>query len=145
MTARIQRYMTSNPLTIDDDQPLAVAHRMMRDHRIRHLPVLHGGQLVGMLSLRDLYFLETLRGVDPLDAVVSEAMSTDTFAVPPTTLLDEVVREMAENKYGSVVIVDDGHVVGVFTTVDALWALLELAAPPRPQRRQSLRSAAESR
>jgi acetoin utilization protein AcuB len=145
MTARVQHFMTRNPLTIADDELLAVAHRIMREQRIRHLPVLRAGQLVGVISLRDLYFLETLRGVDPQNATVAEAMSTDIFAVPPATPLDEVIREMAENKYGSVVVVDAGRVVGVFTTIDALWAFLELTPPSHPRPRQPLREGLERR
>jgi acetoin utilization protein AcuB len=54
MTLTVERFMTRSPLTIGQDQPLAAAHRMMREHRVRHLPVLDGGMLVGVVSQRDL-------------------------------------------------------------------------------------------
>jgi acetoin utilization protein AcuB len=98
----------------------------MSEHRIRHLPVLGGGKLIGVVSQRDLYFIETLRDVDPERVAVSEAMSQDVYAVEPTTDVTEVAKEMVSHKYGAAVVVERGHVVGVFTTVDALRALSEL-------------------
>ena len=53
---------------------MAAAHRLMRRHKIRHLPILQEGKLVGVLSQRDLYFLETLKDVNPEEVNVSEAM-----------------------------------------------------------------------
>lgn len=120
----IKDFMTRNPVTIADHQSLAAAHRVMREHGIRHLPVMSGGKRVGIVSLRDLYFIETLPGVDPEAVLVSEAMSSEVYTVSPTTPLTEVVQEMADNKYGSVIVVDGARAVGVFTTVDALRALL---------------------
>ena len=43
----VQKYMTTSPHTIGDDQPMSLAHRMMREHKIRHLPVLRGAKIVG--------------------------------------------------------------------------------------------------
>jgi acetoin utilization protein AcuB len=99
---------------------------MMREHRVRHLPVLEAGKLVGLISQRDLHFIETLQDVDPNNTTVEEAMTTDVYITGPYAPLEEVAATMAENKYGSAVIVDRGKVVGIFTTVDALSALTQL-------------------
>ena len=122
----IQTFMTTSPHSIGPDQTLAVAQRMMHDHRIRHLPVLAGGRLVGMLSERDVALIETLKDVDPTTVTVEDAMSNEVYAVSPDASLDEVVGTMAEHKYGSSVIVQNAKVVGIFTTVDACRALSEL-------------------
>jgi len=122
----IDKYMTSSPHSVGRDQKLLQAHKLMREHHIRHLPVLHGGRLVGVLSDRDLHLIETLRDVDPARVLVEEAMTTDVYSVSPKAMLDEVVREMAGHKYGCAVVEDNGKVVGVFTTVDALRAFAEL-------------------
>lgn len=127
----IDRFMTQTLHTIGCDQKLAAAHRMMRAHSIRHLPVLDAGKLVGMLSLRDLLFIETLQDVDQEQVQVSEAMSQDVFAIGPRASVRKVAAEMAEHKYGSAVVIDKGHVVGIFTTVDALKALSSLLDQPR--------------
>jgi acetoin utilization protein AcuB len=50
----VDKYMTSHPHTIGVDQPLSLAHKIMTEFRIRHLPVLDGGKLVGVISDRDL-------------------------------------------------------------------------------------------
>ena len=125
-TVTISQRMTRTPHLIGSDQTMNAAHEMMRNHGIRHLPVLHGGKLVGLLSVRDLHLVETLPDVNPELVRVEEAMSQDVFAVPPTTPLAEVVREMAERRLGSAVVVEGIKVVGVFTTVDALETLAEL-------------------
>lgn len=122
----LQRYMTTSPHAIGDEQTLAVAHKMMKDHQFRHLPVLRGGKLVGLITERDLALVETLKDVDPTTVRVDDAMSTSVFAADPSTPLDEVVATMAERKYGCCVAMQNQKVVGIFTTVDACRALAEL-------------------
>lgn len=122
----VEQFMTKSPHTIGQEQSLAVAHQLMNKHAIRHLPVLHGGKLVGMVSQRDLLFVETLKDVDPEKVTVSEAMTPDAFTVTPTTSVRSIVAEMIDGKFGSAVITDHDHVVGVFTTVDALRALVSV-------------------
>lgn len=128
MTAKetsIAERMTRTPHLIGAEQPLRAAHDLMRAHEIRHLPVLHGGKLIGVLSVRDLHLVETLPGVDPDSVRVEEAMSQDVYAVPPRTPLKQVVSEMVTRKLGSAVVVDGTKVIGIFTTTDALELLAE--------------------
>lgn len=123
----IESFMSPTPHTIGVDQPLVKAHAFMREHHVRHLPVLEGGRLVGMLSERDLALIENLDGVDPKQLSVEEAMSSSVFAVAPDASLARVALEMAEHKYGSAVVMRGAKVIGIFTTVDACRALGELA------------------
>ena len=123
---RVDKYMTASPCTIGRDQPLTQAHKLMRDHHIRHLPVLSQGKLVGILSDRDLHLIESLQDVAPDQVLVEDAMTPSVYTVAPTAPLDEVVREMARHKYGSAVVEDHDKVVGVFTTIDALRAFADL-------------------
>jgi acetoin utilization protein AcuB len=122
-TPTLREYMTPTPHVIGDEQTLATAHTIMRTHRIRHLPVLHAGKLVGIVSERDLLFVESLPGVDLKRVLVEEAMTERPVALSPATSLEWVVAEMAQLKLGSVVVVENDRVVGVFTCVDALRAL----------------------
>jgi acetoin utilization protein AcuB len=126
MTLLVKKFMTPMPHTVGVDQPLSVAHRMMREHAIRHLPVLSGGKLAGILSERDMALVETLRDVDPETVQTGEAMSQLVYAVEPETPLATVAAEMAEHKYGCAVVMAGQKVVGVFTTVDAMRALAAL-------------------
>lgn len=122
----VQKYMSTTPHTIGVEQTMSVAHRMMREHRVRHLPVLRGAKIVGLVSDRDLNLLETLSGVDPKQVTVEEAMSQDPYIVAPEDALDGVVMTMASNKYGSAIVAQRDKVVGIFTTVDACRAFAEL-------------------
>ncbi|HET8542323.1 MAG TPA: CBS domain-containing protein [Anaeromyxobacter sp.] len=119
----VQEYMSVAPVVVSSDRTLAEARRLMRERNIRHLPVVDAGRLVGVVSQRDLYLLETLKCVDPGTETVREAMAPDPYAVPPDAPLEIVAETMAEAKYGSAVVVDRGSVIGLFTTVDALRAL----------------------
>lgn len=121
----IADYMTTSPHSVGNDQPLVHAHQVMRDHQIRHLPVLSGGRLVGILSDRDLAFVENLRDVDAAKVRVDDAMTPTPYSVKKTANLGQVAREMAEHRYGSAVVMENDHVVGVFTTTDALRALAD--------------------
>src|SRR5512143_4005248 len=100
----IQNYMTTTPHSIGGDQTLAKAHEMMHAHDIRHLPVLSGGRLVGMLTDRDLHLIESMNGVDVKKVTADDAMSTNVYPVTPETPLDEVVRTMGSKKFGSAVV-----------------------------------------
>ena len=99
---------------------------MMRELHIRHLPVLEGGKVVGVLSDRDLYFIETLKDVDANKVSVEEAMTPLPYSVSPDAPLNGVVQEMAEHKYGSAIVMQNGKLVGVLTTTDVLRAFAEL-------------------
>jgi acetoin utilization protein AcuB len=123
----IRDFMSPAPHSIGRDQTLSLAHERMRAAGVRHLPVLDGGKLVGLLSQRDALFIETLRDVDPSTAPVEDAMSVDVYITSPDAPLAEVAATMAEHKYGCAVIMDGAHLAGIFTTVDALKALVNIA------------------
>ena len=123
---KIQKFMTTVPVCINRTDTVAAAHKVMRENDIRHLPVLDGDKLVGIVSRGDLHLIETLKDVDPEKVLVEDAMTTSPFTVSPDADMDEVVAEMAAQKYGSVLVVQNHKVVGVFTTVDAMRAFSEL-------------------
>lgn len=100
----------------------------MVQHQVRHLPVLDSGRVVGQLSERDLFLVESVPNVNPTEVRVEEAMVQDVFTVEPETPVGEVVETMIERKLGSAVVCEGERVVGVFTTVDALQALHEALA-----------------
>ncbi len=131
LESTVAELMTPIPYTIGRDATLEEAAEKMRAHGIRHLPVLHGGKLVGIVSDRDLGLIGSLNDVDPTKVSVEEAMSNP-WTVPYTAQLSDVVREMTEHKYGSVLVVDEKkNLVGIFTTHDALEALSELLEAAR--------------
>ncbi len=122
----IFKYMSTSPHTVDAGATIAVAAKTMADHHIRHLPVLLGEKVVGLLSQRDVTMIETLAGVDPKVITVAEAMSTEPYTVDADTPVTVVAAEMAEKKYGSAIVAQSGKVVGIFTAVDACRTLAEV-------------------
>jgi acetoin utilization protein AcuB len=122
-------YMTKTPHTIGAEQSLRVARQLMSEHHVRHLPVLHGGALVGVLSEREVQSFEALPGSSLL--TVEEAMVADAYVTPADAPLEAVAGEMAKRRLGSALVVDGTEVIGVFTAVDAFRALADaLKAPP---------------
>lgn len=120
----LARYMTPKPLTISPRAPLADAHRLMRDHEIRHLPVVDNDRVVGLVSMHDLHLLETFPGVDLLETTVEDAMSTEVYTALAQDDVAAVVEHMADHKLGCVVITNpDGTPHGIFTSVDAMYVL----------------------
>lgn len=122
----IQKYMTTLPRTIGADQSLEKAEKMMSELRVRHLPVLEGGKIVGILSDRDVRLVESFGDVDPREVTVSEAYSPDPYITTPEASLADVCAEMAAHKYGCALVCDNNKLVGIFTWIDALNAMNEL-------------------
>jgi acetoin utilization protein AcuB len=122
----VRDYMSPCVHSIGKGQMLSTAHAMMRKWKIRHLPVLDAGRVVGLLSIRDLHLVETLNDVDPRKVPVEDAMSPEPYTIAPNAELRTVAVEMATRKLGSALVVNRDKVIGIFTTVDALRALFEL-------------------
>jgi acetoin utilization protein AcuB len=122
----VSQFMTRSPHTIAHDAPLARAHELMRQHQIRHLPVTKGERLVGVLSLGDLHLIETLPDVDVTTVPVEDAMSPEPYEVTSDEPIDQVAAIMASHKLSSTVVMEGDRIAGIFTTTDALVALLHL-------------------
>lgn len=122
----ISKFMTTQPHTIGAEQNLYKAEQMMTNLKIRHLPVLRGGDLVGILSDRDIKLVESFHDIDPEKVSVEEAFSEDPFVVSSDASLADVCAQMASKKYGCAMVCDNNKLVGIFTWVDALTAMNEL-------------------
>ncbi len=123
---KIEKYMTTTPHTISPHRTLYEAKKMMQELEVRHLPVLDGGKIVGILSDKDIDFLAGFKDVDVKLEKIDQAMENDPVVVAPSAELDEVCREMASRKIGSVLVSDNHKIVGIFTWIDALNAMNEL-------------------
>ncbi len=122
----VQKFMTYVPKSIGFDQTLAQASEYMRKLRVRHLPVLKGGKLVGILTDRDINLVLSFKDVDPATLMVDEAFTPEPYFTAPETPINEVAAHLAEKKYSCALVVDNGKLVGIFTEVDAFRALAEL-------------------
>lgn len=123
MKKLLGRYMVKSPFVIEPGTLVREALDTMRELEIRHLPVVDEGELVGLVSERDLSAANA-RG---RDTRVREVMRVELYAVPPSSLLSDVIGKMIDMKVGSTLVVsDENEVLGIFTTIDALRLLFEM-------------------
>jgi acetoin utilization protein AcuB len=131
--------MRSPAVTVAGNLPVGAARELMRDRRIRHLPVLDGqGRLAGIVTDRDLRQVvraPSLGGDSPLhggpgDArlpTVEQVMTRDVVSAPPEMELIEAARLMHERKIGALPVVDaGGALIGVLAESDLVEALVQM-------------------
>lgn len=123
----VEEFTTPNPVTADETDGVEEMRSLMQTHGIRHLPIMRGDEIVGIVSQRDLNVLAGLE-LDMQEQVrASDLMSPDPVTVRVSDPLDEVAYRMSERKIGSVIVLDDsGAPYGIFTATDALNALIEI-------------------
>ncbi len=128
MDVTIEEFTSLSPITINQNSDLALAQKMMKKNKIRHLPVIHSQKVVGLLSERDLLanfgkpWSNLLR--------VKDIMSTSILTANIQDSLGEVAYRLSVQKKGSAIVFDnDNKLYGIFTTTDALNALVELICP----------------
>jgi len=123
---QLQKFMTTVPFTIQSTQSVAEAAELMKKEDIRHLPVLLDGEVIGLISDRDIKLYQGLRGVDLTKEIIGNVCIREPYTVSPAAALDVVCSEMAEKKYGCALVKDNGHLVGIFTWIDALRSMQSL-------------------
>lgn len=134
----IRDYMTRIPHAVDVGQAVADALARMSTLAVGHLPVVESGRLVGMLSARELAQVSEVVGFDAQAVPVGDVMRADVWSVPPQAALCDVVGEMALRRTDCCAVVEEGRVVGILTSTDALLLLAQLLGGP-PQLRMPLR------
>ena len=128
-------FMTPFPYSVDVDAPLASAHKLMREHNFRHLPVTSGGALVGILTDRDIKLVlgPDFGGTSEQELQVRDAYVERPCVVPASTPVATVARAMADNHIGSAIVTKEGKLVGIFTVTDACRALARVLEGPQPE------------
>jgi acetoin utilization protein AcuB len=118
----IRRWMTKDPIAIGPGEMLAEARKKMDKGNFRRLPVVENGQLIGIISDRDLRQhvgqLEHTR----VDAVMARSVIT----VAPDMLLDQAANLSVKHKVGGLPVMDGGKLVGIITAIDMLRAFGEV-------------------
>jgi acetoin utilization protein AcuB len=121
---QIINLMTPDPVTIDTNDTLSKAKRMMDAGRFRRLPVMEDGKLVGILTERDMKqhtgALASTR--------VNAAMRTQLVTITPYDTVEDAALLMLKHKIGGLPIVAEGALVGIVTTTDLLKAFLQVVA-----------------
>ncbi len=127
--------MTRRPTTVRPHDDLALARQVMLWRGVRHLPVLHHGRLVGMLSDRDLLAAIAARDRWSAGSVhVEEAMRSDVPTIDPDRPVEEAARRMLAHRVEGLPVLEDGDLVGIVTTSDLLLDRSEPSAVIAPRR-----------
>jgi acetoin utilization protein AcuB len=114
--------MTSRLVTIGPETPCQEARRLMDHHRIRHLPVVAGGRLVGVVSDRDV---RSAASGSP-GTVAGRIMTPDPVTVTSGTRIEHAARLMLDARFGSLPVVVDASLVGIVTSTDLLRAFVRV-------------------
>jgi acetoin utilization protein AcuB len=123
----VEEFTTPNPVTATVDTGIGELRSLMREHGIRHLPIVRDSRVVGVVSQRDLTVVAGLEMGRQSLVSAADIMSPDPVSVRLSDPLDQVAYRMSDLKIGSVIVLDeDGQFHGIFTATDALNALIEV-------------------
>jgi len=133
---QIKDIMTWNVITVPSDTPIMEARKIMETHKIRRLPVVDRGKLVGIVTL------DRIIGTGPSPATslsvweinyllakmkVKEVMQTNVQSISPDASVEYGLAYAQANKIGAIPVTDDGKVIGIVTTNDFVLKLLNVA------------------
>lgn len=140
--------MTPDPVTITPQTTIAEALALMREHRIRRLPVLDKGKLVGIVTDRDLsevspspatslsiFELNYLLARTKIGALIKKQR---VITISPDAYLEEAALIMRDNEIGAIPVVEEGRLVGIITESNIFDAFIELMGLREPGTRLDL-------
>ena len=132
----ISQIMTTNVVTLSTKDDLVTAEELFKKHRIRHIPVVRDGTILGILSYTDLMRISFADAIDDdeyeVDTMVynmfsiEQVMVKDVVSVTPNATVKEVAQFLAQKEFHALPVVDDGKLVGIVTTTDLIRYLLEM-------------------
>jgi len=143
----VEKRMKHDPVTVSPEDSFRHAMTLIRQKGIRHLPVVEAGQLVGIVTDRDIrqtspspatsleihelhYLLERVK--------IREIMTRKVYTVTPETPIEEAARLMLEHKIGGLPVLQAGRLVGIITETDILRAFVEVIGIQQEQTRLEL-------
>ncbi len=125
----VREIMMGSPVTLKPDETLDLANDVISLGRIRHIPIVEDGRLVGLLSERDMMgaAATTIFGLKRKSksallksVLIKDVMKRKVVTVKPDTSIKDVAHLMKEKKIGCVPVVNEGSLVGLVTTTDIL-------------------------
>ena len=132
----VENWMSKDVITVDVNDSMQDATRLLKEHNIRGLPVMENGKLVGVVTDRDLKKASasdatTLEIHELLYMIsrikVKEIMTKNPITIPVDSTIDEAAEVLLENKLSGAPVVDDkGQVVGIITQIDIFRVIISL-------------------
>lgn len=124
MTLTANSYIKSQISFLAPNQTVFDAYQEMKKNNIHHLPIVENGEAIGVVSDRDLQFIQQYG--NEKETLCADIMTRDPFVVTAEVSLSEVAREMVSRKINSALIKNSqGKIVGIFTATDALKVIAD--------------------
>jgi CBS domain-containing membrane protein len=130
----VSTIMTKDVIKLNLNDELTKAEGLFKKHKIRHIPVVDGTKIIGMLSYSDLLrisFADAVFDDEEIDTVVydmfdiHQVMTKNIVVVSKETTIKQAAEILAEREFHALPVVDDGHLVGILTTTDLIKFLLK--------------------
>lgn len=131
----VSTIMTKNIIAVNRTDDLETAERLFKQHHIRHIPVVSGDVIIGMLSYTDLLRISFADAINENDSevdtvvynmfTIDQVMTKNVVTVNSETTIKEVAKIITKNEFHALPIVDDGQLVGIVTSTDLINYLLE--------------------
>ncbi|HYB21510.1 MAG TPA: CBS and ACT domain-containing protein [Thermodesulfobacteriota bacterium] len=131
----VRKKMHKDLITISKEERMTLAKKIMKEKNIRHLPVVDGKKLIGLvtnmdirkaeaspatsLEIRELHYL-----LDKL--TIGEIMTRNVITISPDISIEEATTLLHDNKIGCLPVVEDGNLVGMITENDVMEILIEV-------------------
>ena len=144
----VEKWMTRTPVTIEESDSLSMAMHVLKEKKIRRLPVLRKGKLVGIVTDRDL------KAASPSEATsldiwelhfllgklkIKDVMSKKLITITPKDTIEKAAMVMMERRIGGLPVVDEsGALIGILTEDDVFRALVEVTGANLKKTRVSL-------
>jgi predicted transcriptional regulator len=142
MPDRVRDIMETKLVTISASERLSMVEDIMTLGRVRHMPVVQGGELVGVVSERDLLRASLSELAEHRDAErrmflhvveISRVMSSPPVVIGPDATIREAALLMADRKIGCLPVIEGGRLIGLVTETDVLRWVASASAPPTRQ------------
>jgi CBS domain-containing protein len=118
MAQTVEEIMTRDPRTVNADDAIVEAARVMRDSDIGDVVVMEGGQVGGIVTDRDIVVRGVAEGQDPESATVSDVCTTGVETIDPGASVDDALRQMREHDIRRLPVVKNGRPVGIISLGD---------------------------
>ncbi|MEW7291858.1 CBS domain-containing protein [Aquimarina sp. 2304DJ70-9] len=131
----VSKIMTSDVITLNSTNGLETAEMLFKENNIRHIPVVKGDVIIGMLSYTDLLRISFADAINEnehdVDTIVYEmftieqVMAKNLVSVNSNTTIKEVAEILSKREFHALPVIDNGKLVGIVTTTDLINYLLE--------------------
>ena len=118
MGRTVEEIMTRHPRTVNADDPVIDAARIMRDSDIGDAVVMDGGQVTGIVTDRDIVVRGVAEGIDAESTSVSDVCTTGVETIEPDASVDEALSRMREKDIRRLPVAKNGRPVGIISLGD---------------------------